>query len=344
MKAKKLLEYKLKGERNISSRKPLIIGNKLFVIFIFDKKGFSASNVTCLDKNNFDILWVYSYPFVINNILKSNSDNVFVCCMDGKLLELNQTNGELINSFDLDMDRCGQSSDIVDNKLVFGGVQGTKITACFEINPFQRIWTFENGGHSYIPLISDDKVYQCTEKNIRCLDIKSGKIIWEAFEESTYIFNPTSYKDMVAVGGHGLVNIYNSQNGKQMNQIKTEVRESIRAIIYENNIIYFGDSSGNFYAYKIYQKKNILGKHKTISEPLWKYDTNGAIESTPVFYSDKIMFINDDNKLTCLDKTSGKLNWDFNTKGEAGISGISVEDEFIFTSIGKGYVYKLIEE
>jgi outer membrane protein assembly factor BamB len=264
--------------------------------------------------------------------------------MDGKLLELNHTNGELLNSFDLEIDRCGQSSAIVDNKLAIGGVQGTKVTICFDINSHQKIWTFNNRGHSYIPLISDDKVYQCTEKNIRCLNINSGNLIWEAHEESTYIFNPIVVKDMIVVGGHGLINMYNSQNGGLLHQIKTNVRESIRAIISENDIIYFGDSSGLFYAYRIFQKKNIIGQIKTNSELLWKYNTSGAVESIPVINDDKIMLVNDDNKLICLDKSSGKLNWSFNTKGEAGISGILVEDGNIYTSVGKGYLYKLIEE
>ena len=143
-------------------------------------------------------------------------------------------------------------------------------------------------------------------------------------------------KDAIVVGGHGLINFYNSQNGTLLHQIKTDVAESIRAIICENDIIYFGDSSGNFYAYKIDSIRNQ-------SEILWKYVTNGSIESDPIINGENVLFINDDNKLICLDKASGNLNCKFNTKGKAGISGVVVENGIIYTSVGKGYAFKLNE-
>ncbi|GAB1856112.1 hypothetical protein MHTCC0001_09470 [Flavobacteriaceae bacterium MHTCC 0001] len=343
MKAKKLLEYKLKGERNISSRKPLIIGERLFVVFIFDKKGFVASKIICLNKNNFDVQWEYDYPFVINNILKSTTNNLLVCYMDGKLKEFNPKNGDLLNTFELEMDRCGQASIIEENKIVVGGVQGTKLTNCFDLLSHSIKWSFDNGGHSYIPLIKENKVYQCTENKIRCLELSTGNLIWEAYEKSTYIFNPVFLNGIIVVGGHGLINIYDSKNGKRLHQIKTGVRESIRAIITENNTLYFGDSSGLFYAYKIHHKKNLFGTLKINSKQLWNFKSKGSIESLPLTNGKSVLFINDDNKLICLDKETGKNIWDFNTKGEAGISGITIENENIYLSVGKGYVYKLNE-
>lgn len=344
MKAKKLLEFKLKGERNISSRKSLIIGEQVYVPFIFDKKGFVASKIICLNKNDFEVSWEYDYPFVINNILESTNGNILVCCMDGKLNELNLENGELIKTLELEMDRCGQSSAINGSNIIIGGVQGTKKTNCLDLETQSIKWSFDNGGHSYIPLISNEKVYQCTEKKIRCIELDSGKLIWEATEESTYIFNPISLEELIVVGGHGLVNIYDSVKGKLLHQIETGIRESIRAIIAENNNLYFGDSSGVFYAYEINEKKNLLGKKSIQSKELWRFESKGSIESLPKIVGESIMFINDDNKLICLDMRSGESKWSFNTKGEAGISSIITDDEDIFLSVGKGYVYKLKEE
>lgn len=344
MKAQILLEFKLKGERNISSRKPLIMGELLFVPFIFDKKGFVASKIICLSKNSFEVVWEYDYPFVINNILKSTNSNLLVCCMDGKLNEHNPDNGELLNTFELEMHRCGQSSVIQNSKIVVGGIQGTKKTNCLDLATQSIKWSFDNGGHSYHPLIKNDRVYQCTENNIRCLELNSGDLIWEATEKNTYIFNPVALNEMVVVGGHGLINIYDSNKGKLLHQINTGIRKSIRAIITENNTLYFGDSSGLFYAYEIKEKRNLLGRLKVYSKQLWKFESKGSIESSPIINGESVLFINDDSKLICLDKHFGENKWNFNTKGEAGISGITIEGEDIYLSVGKGYVYKLNEK
>jgi outer membrane protein assembly factor BamB len=338
---KKILEYKLKGERNITTRKPIVFDDKVFVVYIFDKQGSSSSKVICLDKNTFDVFWEYEYSFVINNILLSNEQNLLVCCMDGKLIELNPDNGNSNSTYELEMERCGQTSEIEGNNIVMGGVQGTKSTNCFDLSSKLIKWTFDNGGHSYIPLIKSGKVYQCTEKKIRCIELGSGNLIWETKEESTYIFNPISFNEMVIVGGHGLINIYDCNKGKLLHQIKTGVRESIRAIIKENDTLYFGDSSGLFYAYKITKSKNLLGKLKINSEQLWNFESKGGIESNPLINGESILFINDDNKLISLNKETGENKWSFNTKGEAGISGITINGKDIYLSVGKGYLYKL---
>lgn len=43
-------------------------------------------------------------------------------------------------------------------------------------------------------------------------------------------------------------------------------------------------------------------------------------------------------------KNTGSNKWNFNTNGEAGTSGIILEDDCIYLSVSKGYVYKLNEK
>ncbi|WP_340200927.1 PQQ-binding-like beta-propeller repeat protein [Ascidiimonas sp. W6] len=340
----KILEYKLKGERNISSRIPLIIGDRLYVAFNFDKKGFVAGKVMCLDKNNFSIFWEYDYPFIINNLLLKNKNSLLVCCMDGKLIDLNTNNGSVISAYNLEIDRCGQSSSIVENHIVVGGVQRTTLTNCFDLTTKSLKWSYNNGGHSFAPLIKNDRVIQCTENKIRSLDLNSGKLIWEAKEKNAYFFNPISIHEMIVVGGYGFIYIYDFNNGKLLHKIKTGIEKSIRSIIAENDKLYFGESSGLFYAYEITQKKNLFGRLKLNSKKLWHYKSNGSIESIPAINGNSVLFINDYNKLICLDKKNGSENWKFNTKGEAGISGIAIDGEDIYVSVSKGYIYKLNEK
>ncbi|UII25629.1 PQQ-binding-like beta-propeller repeat protein [Fulvivirga maritima] len=341
MKLKKLLEYKLKGERNVSARKPLIIGDHLIIVFTFHKKGGIASRVVCLDKNTFDAVWEYDYLFVINNIQQSPSNNILVCCMDGKLVELDATNGETLNMYELDMYRCGTASLIFDNKLLVGGVQKTTTINCFDFNSSEVKWSFDSQGHSYKPVVDSGKAYICTQHTIRCFDLNTGMVLWEASEESTYMFNPIVYGDLVMVGGHGLVNIYHNESGKLLNQIKTEMAEAIRSIIADGDCIFFGDEAGEFYSFKINREKNGLDEGHVECELLWKFSTKGSIQSFPVISGDQVLFVNDDNKMVCLNKISGDQLCTFNTKGEASTSGIIMEEEIIYTAVGKGFVYKL---
>jgi outer membrane protein assembly factor BamB len=340
MTVKKVLEYKLKGERNITSRKPLIIGNRIFVPYIFDKKDFVASKLICLDKDTFDFYWEYYYPFVINNLVFKNENSLLVCCMDGQLIELNPNTGDEISIYNLEMDRCGMSSKIEDNQIVVGGIQRTTLTNCFDLSSKSIKWSINNGGHSYIPLIKNGKVYQCTDNTMRCLELNSGKMIWKANEKKSFIFNPILFQEMIVVGGYGFVNFYNCNNGQLLHKIRAAFKKDIYSIIADHDTIYFGVNTSLFYAFRITSKKNWLGRIKINSEKLWTFKLNGS-QSIAVIDGNSNMVINDDYKLISLNKSNGAEKWNFNTKGKTVVSGILIDGDDMYISAEKGYLYKL---
>lgn len=344
MKSKLHLEFKLKGERNISSRKPLYYEEKIYIAFVFDKKGFIASKVICLNASSFEFVWEIEHDFVINNLLVSNQKSILCCCMDGVILELNPNNGHQINSISTGLERVNAASEIFDNKVVVGGIQGSTETVCIDLCNSNILWRFENGGHSYTPTISQNKVFQTTERTIYCLSLKDGKLLWNAHEALTYLFNPIVWNDFVVVGGHGIINIYQIETGKKLLQININQKEAIYNIVTDNDYIYFGDRGGYFYCYKIDIKQKLFRGEKVVAEQVWKYLSNGSIQSKPALSGNNILIINDGNRLISLNALNGKLNWEFNSKAEAGISGVLVFGNDIYTSVGKGFVYKIKDE
>ncbi|MEP0265909.1 PQQ-binding-like beta-propeller repeat protein [Dokdonia sp.] len=339
MKATKLLEYKLKGERNISSKNPILDGDHLYCLFTYNKNYFE-SRIICLTKNSFEVVWEYKYPFIMNNLIIHNKI-LFACTMDGVLLELDAINGKLLSSNELNIDRCGRTSEIYNDLIAVGGIQGTKETTCFSLSDKKIKWTKENNGHSSIPLIIQNSVLQCAEHQITCFDLDSGKQVWNSKEKRGYVRNPIYFKSSIVVGGKGHINFYNLKNGKLEGQYSEQNMGSISRIIAHKDCLYFGDSIGNFYGTKIFEKKNVFGKIKYSAKKLWEYNSSGTIESLPVLNESKVLFINDDNKLICLDRFTGELVWLFNTKAEAGVSGLVLDKENVFVSVAKGHVYKI---
>ncbi|MCW7483280.1 outer membrane protein assembly factor BamB family protein [Leptospira kanakyensis] len=343
MKPTKLLEYKFSGKRDITSRKPLVIDDKLIILFNYNIDGFPHNEVICFNIHNFTILWKYEDSFVGNNILKTPNNNVLICYMDGKLIEINHKNGSPVEKFDLGMKRNGQTSNLYKNKIIISGIQGTEETICFDFDKRQVLWRVYNQGHSYIPFIYEDKVYQCAEDKIVCRDLNSGSTIWKSSEKGYYNFHPNNFQSNIVVGGHGIIKFYNPINGKLLLQINTENKETIYRIISDENSIYFGDTSGIFYAYKITEAKNFLGTRTLKADLQWKFSSQGAIQSIPEILDEKIIFINDDKKLICLDKKNGNLHWQININGEAGISGLTFFENTIITSVSKGHIFKITE-
>jgi outer membrane protein assembly factor BamB len=340
MKIKNVVEYKLKGERNNRPRRPLIFSNKVFVIFVYDKKGFIESKIQCLNITDFALLWEYTHPHVINNLVLTKKGSLLASCMNGEVLNFETLDGAVLWRFKTSRGNIGPVSNEVDSKVVCSGVQGNQSTWCIDTTNGNEVWSITNNGHSYHPYVYGDKILNCIGNDLNCLDLNSGRTLWKTSEPKTYLFNPKVANNLAMAPGHGLINFYALENGKFLNSIQTgqstKISESgIREIVADENSIYFGDAAGHFYSYSLPGSGN---SYRTSLQ--WKIKTNGGIESTPAFFHDSILVINNGNQLLRIDKSNGEIKQEIKTKGKAFISGVTVEKEEIFYSCNGGFVAK----
>lgn len=336
MKISQTLEYKLKGERNNKPRRPIVSDGKLFVIFVYDKKGFTESKIQCLSCEDFTLIWEYTLGHVINNIIQLANGNLLASCMNGKIICFKIENGDIIWEYITTDSNIGAISNEVSGRVVFSGIQRGKKTYCLETKTGTIIWEVQNNGHSYIPIIHKEKVFNCIGNDIYCLDLNTGSTLWSSNEPRTYMFNPKIVKNFVVASGHGLLNVYEIETGKIVFKIEIPLSNfdgasAIREVISDDENIYFGDAVGNFYCYSINKLDFILK---------WKVETKGTIESIPVLLNGHILVINNGLQLLCIDKNSGVVESEKKTKGEANISGLTVDNGNIYFSCGGGQVFR----
>lgn len=331
-------EYKLEGERRVSARRPLIHDGKLYAVFIYDKGSFIESIIKCFESESFELVWERKYDHVINNAEVSASGNILCSLMGGQVSCLDSVSGDVKWEWQADEDHIniGAVSNDEEGRVVVAGTGGgAKSTWCINSQDGTQIWKFNNGGHSYIPRITNGNLYQATQNTLNVIDMNTGELTWSSIEETTYLFNPVIINDFVLIGGHGLVNIYNKDSGTLMSQINIDDKEAIRSIINDGEFIYFGDNAGNLYCYKIEQYNNDLK-----CERIWKTPTSGGIEGSPACVESYVFAINNDSKLVMVDKTLGNQVAVLNIKGPAGISGVTECDGFIYTAAER-YIHKI---
>lgn len=329
--------YQLKGERNNAPRQPLMVDGKLFLIFVYDKKGFTESRIQCLTES-LDLVWEYKYPHVINNLILTCNNNLLASCMDGQVISFNTENGNQLWVFNNTDSNIGALSNESAGRVVFAGVQGRAAsTWCLNTNDGSLAWKQSYKGHSYTPKIHNNLVYNCIGNNIYCLSLIDGSLVWMQAEPETYLFNPKIFKEFVVATGHGLVNFYNFKTGQLTGLLETKVtglESYIREIIADDGNIYFGDASGCFYCYMCSNLGDVLDvKIK------WKLETGGAISSIPAIQGDEIFLINDDCKFISVDKNTGKPKFEMKIKGKANISGITINNSHLYFSCHGGHVY-----
>lgn len=327
-----LKEYKLKGERNNRPRQPVIWGDKIYLIFVYDKKGFVESRIQCLQLSSFELIWEYTHNHVINNILVASNNTIIAGCMNGIVLSLKPENGEEVWRFTTNESNTGPVSNEYEQKIVFSGIQsGNTSTWSLDIHHGNTIWKQSNNGHSYIPKIYDGHVYNCIGNDIYCLQLADGLQIWTGHEPATYLFNPKIYKQMVLASGHGVVDFYGLKTGEPKIRIETGVQSAIREVISDGDDIFFGDEKGFFYSYKVSDNAATL---------IWKIATEGGIQTIPLIMGNTLFILNDSAKLLIADKETGAIISEKKVKGAGNISGITLHEGRLYFSCGGGYLFE----
>ncbi|HVG13257.1 MAG TPA: PQQ-binding-like beta-propeller repeat protein [Flavisolibacter sp.] len=349
MKLTKAAEYQLKGERNNRPRQPLLYGDRLLVVFVYDKKGLTESRIQCLSQQGFALLWEYTHPDVINNIVLSANNTVLASCMDGYVLNLDIATGSAIWNFQC-RGNIGPLSNEVASRVVFSGVHGTRATWCLDTATGTKKWSVKNSGHSYRPSIDTDRVFNSAGNDLYCLHLHNGQVLWQAKEPKTYLFNPFAVQDFVIASGHGMLNFYSQKGGKHVSTLYTglNIQEStseIHEVIADDTSIYFGDRKGLFYCYALPESQaGFLGWIPGWgSKPVckWKIETGGGIESIPAFFQNNVLVMNNSRQLFSFSRSSGKVEGEIKIKGAGFISGLSVAKDSVFYSCYGGYVVKL---
>lgn len=303
MNIRQTFEYKLKGERNNRPRKPIIFGDKLFVIFVYDKRGVTESRIQCLSTSDFNVLWEFTLGHVINNVVLLENRTLLASCMNGKIICFNITNGEIIWEYATSDSNIGAISNEANGRVVFSGIQRGKKTYCIDTNIGTILWEVENTGHSYIPIIYKENIFNTIGNDLYCLDLKTGSTLWKSTEPRTYLFNPKIFQHFVLASGHGIINAYEIASGQIVSSIEVPLSKfdgasAIREVVSDAENIYFGDAAGNFYCYKMNDKEFVLK---------WKVETKGPIESIPVLLDEHVLIINNGLQLLGINRKSGAI-------------------------------------
>lgn len=334
MNIKVVKEYKLKGERNNRPRQPLILSDRLFVIFVYDKKGFTESRIQCLKTEDFSLVWEYRHAHVINNLVSVEGDFIVACCMNGQVKCFKAFTGELAWEYAITESNIGAISNVVGDKLVFSGVQARATSTWCIDTKGTLLWRQTNKGHSYIPVIHQCNIFNCIANDISCLSLADGSTVWTNTDQESYLFNPKIFNNCVLASGHGIVNFYSIQTGEKVAAISTDEGEAIWKIIHDTKNIFFGDEKGILYSYNCESIET--GGEPTLN---WRIDTGGCIQTVPLLKDNMIFLINDSKKLMLFGRENGILKFEIKIKGEGNISGITAGNNEIYFSCGGGSIY-----
>jgi outer membrane protein assembly factor BamB len=223
-------------------------------------------------------------------------------------------------------------------------VERTGASSSFDFNTIYQLWRYdyglsEQGGGSRVsPAVSSDRVVIPTRHFINCFDTDDGELMWMQYIGDNYS-SPVIYQGNVIISSFNAIYSFDLKSGSPIwNKSLTKEKEYISAgasvpAVFDGKI-YCGlrgkdDTEGYLYCID-------AGDGATI----WRYQTNGTVQTSPIVTSGKVIFGSDDRNVHCLDAGSGDNIWTFYTKGTVR-SSPAVYGDRVFIGSNDANVYCL---
>lgn len=195
------------------------------------------------------------------------------------------------------------------------------------------LWQKQMASGSFgAPVISGDSFYIGTlEGQLSRRHIHTGSLQWEVDLGGEIWSTPAIAGDKICVGCRSnKVLILDAGTGELLRTIHTLGKVDSSPVI-DCNILYFGSDDGCCHAYWL---------NGDDVEPIWEYQTGGAIHSSPSLYRDWVLFGSRDNHLYALNRWDGRALWSFATRGWV-YSSPAVLDSIVYVGSDDGYLYAL---
>jgi len=220
----------------------------------------------------------------------------------------------------------------------------TSATDDFDFDTIELLWRyeydlFEQAGASRIsPAASSDMVVIPTRHFLNCINTNDGRIIWSQYIGENYS-SPVIYKGNVIMSSFGAIYSFNLRSGsfiwnKNLTKEKEYINGGASVAAINDDKIYYGlrgraDSEGYLYCINARDGSTI-----------WKYHTDGTVQTSPIVTEGKVIFGSDDHSIHCLDADSGDNIWTYYT-GDIIRSSPAVHNNRVFFGSNDSYVYCL---
>jgi outer membrane protein assembly factor BamB len=192
--------------------------------------------------------------------------------------------------------------DLKDFSLEMGEYEVRKV------KKFDRVWRIGEGGSiASSPVARGGMIYfGCCDRNVYCLDAKTGRLVWKFRTEGAIMDGPSPvHGGLLYIGSydHSMYALH-AATGRLAWKFMTE-GEIASTPVQDNGMVYFGSRDRNIYA--------LDAKTGSLA---WKFRTSDGIISEPRVWKDRLIIGSYDHFLYCLEKKTGRLLWKFATQGE----------------------------
>lgn len=308
-------EFRLKNERNVRVRCPVLANGIVYVAFFYDKHGFSDSTLFAFDAETGTEKWTNTINHVGNKPVVAANGVAYWSSFEGNVYAIDGSGAVLWKAPGTRWN-IWIPTLLGEGRILVPEIHGGSRSAwCLSRETGKTIWEFEHGGDTDGICLRDDQVFLSTSAHkvrfddppkctIYCLSALDGSVVW-SHTEREQLWGP----DLVA----GNVWVYTTRNARVLSadrgKLVTELPirpEGVALYRSSDPTCYFLWDTAVLSANRIGSKKRLLGGTTPAVSQLWRINESRKLCEAPSFISpERIAYLTQDGNLCIIEASTG---------------------------------------
>jgi eukaryotic-like serine/threonine-protein kinase len=296
--------------------------------------------------DSLELLWSFQTEGPVRSSAAIDGDRVVVGSNDNHVYCLNAVTGEKMWAFKT-ADAVESSPLILGDDVYIGSADAQLYK--LDLATGALLWTYATGdkilgGVNWIRLPTDNTervLVGSYDTKLHCVDAATGKVAWIVTTDNYVNGAPAVAGGKVVFGGcDGLLHVVSAADGKELAKIEAgayiagsvALKEKFAYVGHYGNEVICIDLEAETVAWQYKERgfpffsspavtdehviiggrdKRVHCLERTTGKQLWEFQTGGKVDSSPVVCGDKIAFGSEDGRLYVLSMENGKELWSY---------------------------------
>lgn len=338
--------FRLADERSVRARTPVIVNDRLYAVFTYQRADFFESLLLCFDLASGAEIWRASIDHVLSEPVLDRAGQIFVSSFGGQALAFDPSGRALWRGPETGRNLWKPTILSSDRLVVPEIAGGSRYIWCLDAGTGQEVWRYETGGHTRAVVASDDLLVQITNISgddpakptnlLTALRIGDGALVWSALL-SHYPGSLALVGDRVVVGARGAVLAFDLATGRALAEMRTADEAGFGPLLsLDADAFALADTENTLRVVDVQAKRGLFRSSVALVER-WRTKLPAPAIGGPERLSSNVAMLGNDGTVSLHSIQDGATGFSFRVAGEkrADAGGLASNDRFLAAGVGR---------
>lgn len=338
--------FRLTDERTVSARTPLVVDDRVYAVFTYQKGDFFETQLSGFDLVSGQRLWDLRIDHVASAPVADRHGNIFVSSFGGQVLAFDRSGAPLWRGLETGTNLWVPTLVAPDRLVVTEIGGGARHSWCLDAQTGRQLWRFETGGHTRAAVACDDLIVQATPAGDRgsppdahrltAVRVDDGSLAWAA-RLPAYPGALARLDGQVVVGARGGLLVFDLTTGKRVAETgRPEAAGIGEPLALDRHQLASADGDATLRVFGLESRRGVF-RSSTALVQRWQAGLSGPPVGRPERVFGKVAVLSADAVISLYDPETGQSGSRFKLPGEkhGESGGLAATERHLAATIGR---------